>query len=197
MLKNNSVDKRKIIKKGFTLIELLVVIAIIAILAAMLLPALAKAREQARRAACLNNLKQLGLSMHMYTQDADGKFPTGGGDGTIAEEEIGELIPQYMRSLKVFVCTSSTDSAAENKAAFISGTNCLSYGYVAGLTDSDDSDTPILLDNDADATDGAPAAYTSTDNHGENGGMVLYLGGHVKWNTNAAGPDIGNVIWAQ
>jgi len=64
-------------KRGFTLIELLVVIAIIAILAAILFPVFAQAREQARSTSCLSNTKQIGLSVKMYAQDYDEKYPNG------------------------------------------------------------------------------------------------------------------------
>lgn len=66
---------KKVQQKGFTLIELLVVIAIIALLAAILFPVFARARENARRTACISNLKQISLGYMQYTQDYDERFP--------------------------------------------------------------------------------------------------------------------------
>ncbi len=75
ILTSNRSMKNQSAHRGFTLIELLVVIAIIAILAAILFPAFAKARESARRASCSSNMKQIGLGLMQYTQEYDEKYP--------------------------------------------------------------------------------------------------------------------------
>ncbi|MCW3099720.1 MAG: prepilin-type N-terminal cleavage/methylation domain [Chthonomonadaceae bacterium] len=98
------------VRKGFTLIELLVVIAIIAILAAILFPVFAQAREKARAISCVSNLKQMGLSWSMYTQDYDETvIPyTIGGGSTTAGFAWPYILQPYIKNYQVFKCPDST-----------------------------------------------------------------------------------------
>jgi prepilin-type N-terminal cleavage/methylation domain-containing protein len=94
--------------RGFTLIELLVVIAIIAILAAILFPVFAKAREQARKTSCLSNLKQIGMATMAYTQDYDETLPMASLGACPGPNAFGwaDMIYPYVRNAGVFNCPS-------------------------------------------------------------------------------------------
>lgn len=112
-------------KRGFTLIELLVVIAIIAILAAILFPVFAKAREKARQSSCLSNVKQLTLAMLSYAQDSDEIMPRNTTyNGTAASVAWDQYAVQpYIKNVQILSCPS--DSTPCNPPLFTQ----YSYGY--------------------------------------------------------------------
>jgi len=185
-------------RRAFTLIELLVVIVIIAILAAILFPVFARARENARRASCMSNEKQLGLAVLQYTQDYDEKLPTSY-DGATPPTYWFQQIQPYTKSTQVFFCPSDSVSNASNSLTSSNISYGWNYKYLTWSTPTSgiygvggkslaviSAVSQTVLLGEGSASTGAPYviawdnAYKPLARHLD-GANMCFADGHVKW----------------
>jgi len=208
-------------KKGFTLIELLVVIAIIAILASILFPVFGRARENARKATCQSNLKQIGLAMEMYSQDYDGFFPlwyNSAGTNGVNKSWVDILStyanakgkynnskrPYYQNT--VFDCPSFDENAAPADYLYYA----VLYGYSLCVDNElaripKPSEVGIVADGEAYAqvtwannhrvgTPGTAVSSSPLRNRHSEGLNILYCDGHVKWSRAGIGDSLADTF---
>jgi prepilin-type N-terminal cleavage/methylation domain-containing protein/prepilin-type processing-associated H-X9-DG protein len=190
--------------KGFTLIELLVVIAIIAILAAILFPVFARARENARRSSCQSNVRQITLGIKQYLQDYDEKFPTAAVNAGGNPYGWADAIQPYIKNEQVLQCPSDSTSASGTPTAGdytdyffnnnLSGIGESSLNYVSNTVLNGDATGDTARNPGAGATLSGCNAYSGgcTDSANSlallnaaqrhlDGANYSFADGHVKW----------------
>jgi prepilin-type N-terminal cleavage/methylation domain-containing protein/prepilin-type processing-associated H-X9-DG protein len=179
-------------KRAFTLIELLVVIAIIGILAAMLLPSLAKAKERAITIKCLSNLKQLGTSMVMYGDDNQSLLPQANGDVPWASTNPVpwlRLLADYYKNTNVVRCPAFTQFYHQSPYSYFLGSRA---AYIdAGLADAPVSMKKILVPGQYILSGDCNWDFTATDADPDN-----YTQDTLFWNPSPTHNHKVNVLFA-